>query len=488
MTTQPHFLVDKKGLAKLLERRGKSFILFELLQNAWDETTTRVEATVEWLGNSTVRVTVEDDNPEGFADLTHAYTLFAESAKKSDPTKRGRFNLGEKLVIAASTSARVTTTKGTVEFNKDGRTNRRRARETGTEFRATFRMSKAEYDAMLAGARTAIPPAKVMTILNGDVLKVRYPVATIIAPLPTEVADDDGNLRPTTRRTSVHLYEPHEGETPMLYEMGIPVVETDQRWHVDIEQKVPLNADRDNVTPAYMRLVNVLVANEMASKLKAEDASADWVTEALGHPAVNPGTVEAVLTARFGERRVVNDPSDPEGTKIAVAQGYTVIPSNAFSRDAWSHIRASGAALPAGRVTPSPKAYSDSPDAKPLDYIGPDRWTHGMFAFADLAVAVSQTVLYRKVDVRFASDITWPFSATYGPSGTLTVNVGRLGHAWFDAGNKQRQLALLLHEFVHEQVSDHLSREFADGVADLGARLALSGLMACHHCEDPEAH
>ena len=100
MTTQPHFLVDKKGLAKLLERRGKAFILHELLQNAWDENTTRVDVTAEWLGDRTVRVTVVDDKPEGFADLTHAYTLFAESAKKTDPTKRGRFNLGEKLVIA----------------------------------------------------------------------------------------------------------------------------------------------------------------------------------------------------------------------------------------------------------------------------------------------------------------------------------------------------------------------------------------------------
>jgi 3-(3-hydroxy-phenyl)propionate hydroxylase len=32
------------------------------------------------------------------SDLTHAFTLFAESAKKGDAEKRGRFNLGEKLV------------------------------------------------------------------------------------------------------------------------------------------------------------------------------------------------------------------------------------------------------------------------------------------------------------------------------------------------------------------------------------------------------
>jgi hypothetical protein len=30
------FDVDKQGLAKLLERRGKAFAIMELIQNAWD--------------------------------------------------------------------------------------------------------------------------------------------------------------------------------------------------------------------------------------------------------------------------------------------------------------------------------------------------------------------------------------------------------------------------------------------------------------------
>jgi hypothetical protein len=34
-----------------------------------------------------VLLEVTDDSPEGFADLTHAYTLFLESAKKGDPPR-----------------------------------------------------------------------------------------------------------------------------------------------------------------------------------------------------------------------------------------------------------------------------------------------------------------------------------------------------------------------------------------------------------------
>ena len=31
------FEIDKQGLAKILERKGKEFVVFELLQNCWDE-------------------------------------------------------------------------------------------------------------------------------------------------------------------------------------------------------------------------------------------------------------------------------------------------------------------------------------------------------------------------------------------------------------------------------------------------------------------
>ena len=79
--------------------------------------------------------------------------------------------------------------------------------------------------------------------------------------LPTVIADEEGVLRKTNRKTQVRVYEPLPGETAMLYEMGIPVVDTGDRFHIDVGQKVPLNMDRDNVTPAYLRAIRVAVLN-----------------------------------------------------------------------------------------------------------------------------------------------------------------------------------------------------------------------------------
>src|SRR6266699_1770239 len=116
------FKVDKQGLAKILERKGKEFALFELIQNAWDEPgVTKVCVTLEQRGRNKARLVVEDDAPEGFKDLSHAFTLFADSAKKANPEQRGRFNFGEKLVVAICEEATIHTTKEGIRFDGAGR-------------------------------------------------------------------------------------------------------------------------------------------------------------------------------------------------------------------------------------------------------------------------------------------------------------------------------------------------------------------------------
>jgi len=103
----------------------------------------------------------------------------------------------------------------------------------------------------IEGLRMLIPPEGVATYVNGDLLPNRIPVRVFQATLPTVVADADGILKRTRRRTSIRVFDPRPGEPPSVYEIGIPVVETGDRWHVDIGQKVPLNMDRDNVQPSY---------------------------------------------------------------------------------------------------------------------------------------------------------------------------------------------------------------------------------------------
>ena len=152
--TNAWFKVDREGLRKLVEDRGKSMVLYELVQNAWDtEGSTRVDVVIEKLpGRPAVHLVVRDNDPNGFADLAHAYTLFAESAKKNNPEQRGRFNLGEKLVLALCRHATIRSTTGTVMFHEDGTLTRSRERlREGSEFDAEVRMNASEYEDFLVG-------------------------------------------------------------------------------------------------------------------------------------------------------------------------------------------------------------------------------------------------------------------------------------------------------------------------------------------------
>ncbi len=62
------FRVDPEGLRQLLARNGPAFLLFELLQNAWDEETSKVEIEILGAGRN-VGLRITDDNPEGFKNL-----------------------------------------------------------------------------------------------------------------------------------------------------------------------------------------------------------------------------------------------------------------------------------------------------------------------------------------------------------------------------------------------------------------------------------
>ncbi len=467
------FEVDKEGLGKVLARRGKAFVFDELLQNVWDTAATRADVLIRPVpGSPRVEFEVSDDDPTGFEDLAHAYTLFAESKKKGDPKKRGRWNLGEKLALAVCDEAGIESTTGTVTFDARGRHRLRRRRAVGSRFYGTMRMSRAELDEVLQSLRRLIPPEGVETTINGERLQSRTPVRVFDAVLPTEIADAEGNLRRTERKTEVHLYEPLPGEVASLYEMGIPVVETRDRFHIDVGQKVPLNFDRDNVPPGYLRRVRTLVANEAHALLREEDASATWVREALADERSSDEAVRAIVDRLFGPKHVIYDPSDPEANKIAVSKDYTVISGSMLSKDEWQSVRRAGAALPAGQVTPSPRPYD--PDGEPLVIIPPEKWTDDMLRTASYATRIARAIIDQNIAVTIANDLALAHGATYGKvgsAGSLVLNLARLGHRWFAETGSDEMHELLLHEFAHERVSDHLSDAYHRECCRLGAKL-----------------
>jgi hypothetical protein len=473
------FDVDKQGLARILARKGKEFVLFELVQNGWDEETTHVNVTLARIpGTRQVRLVVEDDNPDGFADLSHAFTLFAESSKKSSATKRGRFNLGEKLVLALCDEAEIVSTRGTIRFDSAGRHATRAKRDRGSIFTGVLRMTNEDIELCQRSIQSLLPPGGIQTVFNGQSIAPRVPLATATATLATEIADDEGLLRRTQRKTQVEIHEALPGEVPSLYEMGIPVVATGDKFHLNVLQKIPLNLDRDNVPPAYLARVRAVAVEHMYEHLTSEDANAPWVRDAVQRHGDEMGheTVERLTALRFGTKRVIFDPTDPEANSLAMAQGFTVVYGSQLSKPEWDAVKRVGAMRPAGQVTPSPKPFS--PDGEPLKLLSEEKWTPEMRGVVAMSKRLGQKLLGVSISVAIANDITWPFSGAYG-DGRLTMNLGRLGHRWF-GGPLADINRFLIHEFGHHFSMNHMSSDYHDALCRLGGQMAALAL------EEPE--
>lgn len=469
------FEVDKQGLAKILERKGKEFALLELIQNAWDEPgVSRVVASLEYRGRNRAMLTVEDDAPDGFKDLSHAFTLFAESAKKTNPEQRGRFNLGEKLVLALCDEVTIHTTQGGLRFEGKHRHALRAKRTVGSRIECLIRMTEEECRHVEGEVKKLIPSKSIITIFNGIQLPNRVPVDEFTASLRTEVAGEEEVLKRAERQTTISLYELKDGERATLYEMGIPVVETGDKWHYDIGQKIPLTLDRENVLPAFLAQVRLTVFNRTHARLGKDDVNSEWAEAAISSPDCAAEAVESYLKTRFGEKRVSFDPSDTEANKLAMSKGYTVVHGGMMSAAAWKNARNAGAIAPAGQITPGPKVWTgeDNPNAATFtDWIPEANWTSGMREVAGFACRMAEKLLGRTITVKFCATPHHLGGASYGPSGDLVFNKLRLGGDWFERGISDDVVQLLIHEFGHEYSGDHLSSEYHEALCRIGAKL-----------------
>jgi len=476
MKKQSWFEVDRTGLRKLIEDKGPAAVVVELIQNAWDQDVTRVDVTLQMLpGKPVAEIVVEDDDPAGFEELDHSFTLFAESGKKADPEKRGRFNIGEKLVLSLCSVATISSTTGTIRFDAKGRHRSGIRRERGSRFEGTLRLTREDYAAVEQLVQSLIPPIGITTTFNGVTLDTRRPLAELTATLPTAEADGEGVLRRVTRTTTVRVYMPR-GDEAMLYEMGIPVVSTGDSYDVDISQKVPLNFNRDNVPPAYLRSVRTAVLNAMHAYLTDEDATAAWVREASSDPRCSNSAITTVVAKRFGDKRVIADPSDTEGTKLAASQGYVVVHGGALSAGEWANAKRAQAIQPAGQVTPSPRVLAEtggSLDGTDPYEIPPERYSSAMQRLVAYASEASERLLGKHITVRLVNHYFWRpahskrfIAATYGYE-RLTFNVPRV-----KITDRREVNRLLIHELAHDRSSDHLSEDYHDAQSDLGAELA----------------
>ena len=468
---QERFSISTLGMRELHVDREPWMLVKELVQNAWDEapeaTVCRVKVT-PGVREGVARVVVEDDGP-GFSDITDSFTLMKPTAKRMDPTRRGRFNIGEKEIISVALEAEIRTVGHTVAFPADGgREMKRNRRKRGTIVTALLPWTDEQAEGLVEMLRR-FRPTDCSLVINGREVPRRDPVATRQTKLATVLQSDPGGpLRPTRRVTTIDVIE-RVADTGWLYELGIPIQAIDAAYDVDVAQKVPMPPNRDTVGKAYLQDIYAEVLNAAHSELQGEDFAAQWVRTALEDDRVEPDAVKRTVAGRYGEK-VTMWSSDTDSNMRAAEAGYEVLHPRSMTPEERKSLRERGevkGALdlfpPAGKQAPRQAEDSELTD----DHRAFADWTVKLAAYAGLDATVE-----------FVFDKQAKYDACCSASTDtpqVTYNLSRLQHGFF-AERGPGQLALVIHELAHAHARKAMEHgpKWGMSCTAVGAMIALA--------------
>lgn len=326
--------VDIKGLRELQAGKPMWFVVRELIQNAFDEDIQKCTIKFGYeYGKATI--SVEDDSPNGFSDLSDAYTLFKHTRKRHNAHTRGRFNLGEKQVLCLCSKATILTTTGGLLFDDSGRHTLRKKREKGSIVTVEIKMSREDYNSCIEYCRQIFVPKNVVLevfVEQNEKFEVEFvePFKKFNTRLTTELSQD-GMMRKTVKETDVYLHKVKD--VAYIYEMGIPVCEIDCNFSVDVQQKIPLNTDRDNVDQKFLKTVYAEVLNVTHDDIPADDSSNTWIRVGTQSDRITKEAVQDIFTKRYGEKAVIANPFDKKSIDSAITNGYRVIGATELSKE-----------------------------------------------------------------------------------------------------------------------------------------------------------
>jgi hypothetical protein len=474
MTNHSWFRVDRDGLRRTRSENPSSLLL-EMAQNALDTEATNITISLTPTGpRHRQTLVVEDDDPTGYVDLSHTYTLFAPSTKATDATKAGFMNIGEKQVLAWAESGSVESVSGSVEFRPDGTMKEwpRRKRATGSLHTFVLKITQAQADAMLTAVRRVIVAEGRTLTVNGEVVKPKPVLDTTRATLPIYVADDPANpeMRKVRRVTDITLHAP-ESDSAWLFNIGLPVQPLDTPWSVNVVNgRLEVDTKRNQVPERVLALILTAVASLKRDEIVAADVDT-WARDVINQRDVPVETAQKLLEARYGPDALVAG-ADHAANADAAAEGRTLIGSRALTPVARENLhRVQEAAPDAFRTTNA--IYGEGTMVAPGEDVPPSQWTRAEQRVVTYAKLMHLHLFNAPVTVTIFDSTNTGYQASY-TDGHLTIN--RSGFQdWTDDA---KVIELLVHEFAHrhgEEANIH-GRPWGERCARIAGRMVVWGV------------
>lgn len=477
IASKERLAVSTAGMRQLHAGRPAWSLVKELVQNAWDEAPEATVCDVQLapcivegdLQHKRTIIKVEDDGP-GFRDIRDAYTLMAPTPKRGDPKKRGRFNIGEKELIAVALHATVETVGTTVTFPREGgRHQQRNTRKRGTIVTLEMPWGKSKREQVLEMLAQFQPPANCRLVVNGHEVHRRQVMSTARAHLATVVQRTPQHpMQIRKRMTDIEVVEKH-GEVGWLYEMGIPIQATTLGYDVDIQQKVPMPPNRDTVSSAYLRSVAAEVLNVMHAQMGGEEFAATWVRSALEDKRIEAPAVSTAIKERYGDK-VAMWSTDKDANMKAAEAGYEVLHPRSMSPEERTHMKELGGLQSAKELFGRTPA-TEAPTVVELNDVK-EQFAQWVIALGKRAGLKAVPVFIKATKTNMAACCT-----ANSKNPVVQFNVAKLSDKWL-AERGPAQLQLVIHEFGHAVANTPMEHgpKWGEATCTVGGRLYASVL------------
>lgn len=440
MAKRSWFEISHEGWHGQARVRGLGKLVLEALQNSFDAGAANVRIALE-----PHRVTIEDDASGGFDRGELVYTVFL-SDKGARPGMRGRLGRGLKELLASVDAALVETVGTTIAFGETGRTSTANAREKGTRIELYRAFDDEELVAARRSVELCIPPPGTTVVLHDAPTCPPKRVLVLPSCELESVAVVDGVERAVSAPTTITLYEPREGATPHVFEMGIPIAPWNAPWHADVAQRVPVLEGRDGIPERFeLELKATLLEALIHRYLSRADLQAEWVHDAISRYPLDPSVLDAYVCRAFPRGAVLG--GSRHANDRARQLGAHVIDAHSISH---------GTYVALGRVLERAERYVRRRSAEFAgDEVAPDGIEE---AFAASVKWLARRIAGRVVRVRFfardPSDDGLLEDATTDPEARV-ISFNVRGPLRFDDVLEPYTLGVVLHEIAHLEAPEH---------------------------------
>lgn len=463
------FEIDNLGWKRMNVGRPPEELVKELIQNILDETF-EVANINYYYKNDKFFIEVEDDIKSGIKDSSLITTVFM-TGKEDSYLKRGRKGRGLKEFLSVCESAIVETVGNTVEFCVDGtRKEYKNNRDCGTKISCVIKEDGWTIKAVnkITNFIKKIIINKGTIYINGKKLQQKNILYNITkCYLETQIIVDGKQIE-SDRYTDINIYAIN-GKKGWLYEMGIPVVETDIPYDIDIQQRIPLNDNRNEVGVKYINNLKLRLVQGLLPYLSKNDLIG-WATEAINcsyeFTYEQEKSIIKKVIGDFENFEKIAIKSNRKTDDSAKQRGYTIIDTDSM------HVGLRHMALDVFKSSDSLIQEIESkcepiivePNENENDFIK----KHKNLVEKAIGLKIEINIVEKPEDL-ISNKKTLAFYNKGDPS-VLSYNRLAISKAIFSNPYGIKALEILFHELGHE-ISHYHEFDFIDAVTNYAAKI-----------------